>query len=244
MASSSELLMVGTDSPSSTPGYSGEMRPQSGTFNSTSLNGISVFYMNGFSGSGQTVADIGLFTGNAGTASINMYEDKGGTTSNNAFSCSYTVAANGRVTLSGTNCTPGPSLYLTTARTGFMLTNGNGADTGGMEPQVAGPFSNSSESGTFFMGTSLVPMQGVEPGLGCVTLNNGSVSGVSDYTSTTYQDVGHSFSDTYTVGSATGFVTISGDSNPTLLVISGSKLVKIDPSATSDLNPMLMIMEK
>jgi hypothetical protein len=243
MASSSELLMVGTDPQSSTPGYSGEMRPQSGTFNSASLNGVSVFYMNGFSGGGQTVADIGLFTSSAGTAAINMYEDKGGTISNNAFSCGYTVAANGRVTLSGTNCAPGPSLYLTAARTGFILTNGNGVDTGGMEPQVAGPFSNSSVSGTLFTGTSLIPMQGVEPGVGWVTLNNGSASGVSDNTGTTYQNAGNSFSDTYSVNSA-GFVTISGDSNPTLLVISGSKLVKIDPSSSSDPNPMLMIMEK
>jgi hypothetical protein len=243
MASSSGLLMVGTDPQSSTPGYSGEMRLQSGTFNSASFNGVSVFYMNGFSGGGQTVADIGLFTGNAGTATVNMYEDKGGTTSNNTFSCSYTVAANGRVTLSGTNCTPGPSLYLTAARSGFMQTNGNGADTGGVEPQAAGPFSSTSFSGTFFMGTTLVPMQTVEPGLGWVTLNNGSVVGVSDYSSTTYQDAGHSFSDTYTVNSA-GFVTIAGDSNPTLLVITGGRLVKIDPSASSDLNPMLMIMEK
>jgi hypothetical protein len=86
-------------------------------------------------------------------------------------------------------------------------------------------------------------MQGVEPGVGWVTLNNGSASGVSDNTGTTYQNAGNSFSDTYSVNSA-GFVTISGDSNPTLLVISGSKLVKIDPSSSSDPNPMLMIMEK
>ena len=243
MASSSELLMVGTDPQSSTPGYSGEMRPQSGTFNSSSLNGVSVFYMNGFSGGGETVADIGLFTSSAGTAAINMYEDKGGTITNDSFSCSYTVAANGKVTLSGTSCTPAPSLYLTAARTGFILTNGNGVDTGGMEPQAAGPFSNTSESGTFFMGTSQVPMQSAEPGLGSVTLNSGSATGVSDNTATTYQNAGNSFSGTFSINSA-GFVTLSGDSTPTMLVISGSKLVKIDPSQTTDPNPMIMIMEK
>jgi len=244
MASSSELLMVGADPQSSTPGYSGEMRLQSGTFNSSSLSGVSVFYLNGFGGGGQTIADIGLFTGNAGTATVNMYEDQGGTTSNTTFSCSYTVAANGRVSLSGgTNCTPGPSLYLTAAGSGFMQTNGNGSDTGAMEPQAAGPFSNTSEAGTFFMGTTLVPMQTVEPGVGWVTLNNGSVTGDSDYSSTTDQEADNSFSDTYTVDSA-GFVTLAGDSNPTLLLITGSRLVKIDPSSSSDPNPMLMILQK
>ncbi len=244
MASSSKLLMLGTDPQSSTPSFSGEMRSQSGTFNSSSLNGISVFYLSGFSGGGNADATLGLLSGNSGTATISLYEDDGGTFHTSpGLSCSYTVASNGRVILTGTNCTgQAPVLYLTAASSGLMVSPG-GVSSGAFEPQAAGPFSNSSESGTFFTGTSLVPLQSAEPGVGWVTLSNGSVNGVSDDTSTTFQNADGAFSDTYTVNSA-GWVTLAGDSNPTLVVISGSKLVKIDPSKSTDPNPMLLILEK
>jgi Putative Ig domain len=244
MASSSKLLMLGTDPQSSTPSFSGEMRSQSGTFNNASLSGIAVFYMSGFSGGGNGDATLGLLNGSSGTATISLYEDNGGTFHTSlGFSCSYAVASNGRVILTGTNCTgQSPVLYLTAANAGLMV-NAGGVSSGAFEPQAAGPFSNSSESGTFFTGTSLVPLQSAEPGVGWVTLTNGSVTGVSDDTSPTFQNADGSFSDTYTVNSA-GWVTLAGDSNPTLVVISGSKLVKIDPSKASDPNPMLLILEK
>ena len=244
MVDSSKLLMMGTDT-TGVPFYAAEMRAQSGTFNNASLTGISVFYLSGVDGSGANGdAILGLFTGNNGSAGINLYEDDGGTISNHSPSsgCSYSVASNGRATMSGTDCKQPPVLYLTAARTGLMMGTGS-VISGAFEPQAAGPFNNSSVSGTFFAGTGVVPSQSAEPGVGYVTLTNGSVAGVSDNTSTTDQSADSSFSDTYSIDS-NGWVTLSGDSDPTLVVISGSKLVKIDPSNSSDLIPMLMIMEK
>lgn len=245
MVSGSKLLMLGTDDPSAAPVYSGEMRSQSGTFNSASLNGISAFYMSGLKGDGVNGdAVIGLFTGNNGTASIDMYEDSASTTTHQTFNCSYSVASTGRVILSGTDCTPGPPLYLTAARTGFMETAGNSVTIGAVEPQAAGPFSTSTIAGTFFMGTNLVATQSAEPSTGWVTMNAGSVSGTSDVSSTTYQTAGQAFTDSYSVNSA-GWVTITGDgTTPTALVISTNKTVKIDPTGSGNPIPMLLIMEK
>jgi hypothetical protein len=245
MVSSSKLLMLGTDDPSGSPVYSGEMRSQSGTFNNASLNGISVFYLSGIKGDGVNGnAVIGLFTGSNGSATIDMYEDGAGTTTHQAFACSYTVASNGRVTLSGADCTPGPPLYLTAARAGIMETAGDSVTIGAVEAQAAGPFSTSSISGTFFMGTNLVPSQSAEPSIGSVTMNAGTVSGTSDVSSTNYQNAGQTFTDSYSINS-TGWVTITGDgTTPTALVISGNKTVKIDPAGSSNPIPMLLIMEK
>jgi len=244
MVSSSKLLMMGTDPQTSTPVYRGEMRSQSGTFNNTSLDGISVFYMSGLSGSGSKDAVIGLFTNTNGNATVDVYEDDAGTTSHQSFACSYTVAANGRVTLSGADCTPGPPLYLTAARAGLIETGGSSVTIGAVEPQAAGPFSTASVSGTFFMGTYSVPSQSAEPSTGWVTLSAGDVSGMSDFSSDSYQAAGQAFTDSYSVDTA-GWVTITGDGTlPTAIVISGNKVVKIDPAGSENLNPMLMIMEK
>jgi hypothetical protein len=216
------------------------MRQQSGTFTNASLNGISAFHMSGISGSGQGDAVLGLFTGSNGTATVDMYEDEGGTINSHSASCSYSVASNGRVTLSGVGCGGDPPiLYLTAAKSGLMQ-NVGGVSNGAFEAQSAGPF---SPSGTFFMGTNQVPVQVTEPSVGSVTLNAGTVSGTSDVTSTTFQGPNNTFTDSYTV-SAAGWVTIGGDTTPTLLVISGNKMVKIDPSKSTDLYPMLLIMEK
>lgn len=244
MVTTSKLLMMGIDSQNSTPVTLGEMRLQSGSFSSTSLNGISVFYMSGNSGSGEKNAAIGLFTGNNGTNSVDMDEDDAGTTTHQTFTCSYTVAANGRVTLSGSNCTPGPPLYLTAARAGLIETAGNSVMIGAVEPQAAGPFSTSSFSGTFFMGTNIVPSQDADPTVGWVTSSNGATSGISDYSSTGSQSPpsGNSFTDSYTINSA-GWVTITGDGTPpTAIIVSGNKVVKIDPA--SQLVPMLQMIEK
>ena len=198
--------------------------------------------MSGMSGSGQGDAVLGLFTGNSsnGTATVDMYEDEGGSINFKTVPCSYSVASNGRVTLSGVGCgNQPPILYLTAAKAGF-IENVGGVASGAIEPQAPGPF---NPSGTFFMGTNQVPVQVTEPSVGSVTLNAGTVSGTSDVTSTTFQSPGNTFNDSYTV-SAAGWVTIGSDTTPTLLVISGNKMVKIDPSKSTDLYPMLLIMEK
>jgi hypothetical protein len=123
-----------------------------------------------------------------------------------------------------------------------MQTNGNGVDTGAVEPQAAGPFSDTSVSGTCFVGTNLVPSQSAELSSGWITLSAGDVTGTSDASSVTFQIDGGAFSGTYSIDSG-GWVTIGGDPTPTSLV-SGNKLVKIDPSNSTDQYPMIMIMEK
>jgi hypothetical protein len=175
---------------------------------------------------------------------VDLYDDSGGTIqhSNNGI-CAYTVAANGRVLLgNGTHCQQAPILYLSAANTGFMV-NTASPEIGAFGLQTGGPFTNSSVSGTFFVGTDHVPTQAGEPTVGVVTLGSGNVSGTSDTTSTISQNPAGTIADTYTVNSA-GWVTLGTDANPTLLIVNANKLVKIDPSKSTDLYPMALILEK
>lgn len=237
MVSSSKLLMLGIDS-SGTPIYSGEIRSQSGTFGSSSLNAKAIYYLTGTGPSGQRV-DIGTFTGNgSGSANGTAIEDDAGTlTQQPDFTCNYTVASNGRVALTGANCgNHNPVLYLTAANTGFMEGTGNSIQVGPFEPQTGGPFSNSTVSGTFFTGTTMVTYQ-AESDVGSISLTNGTVTGTSDDIGAGDQTEGRTFTDSITIAADGSFSTEGGAINA--YVISPSKFVVIDAAEQSTTSVMV-----
>jgi large repetitive protein len=235
MVSSSKLLMVGTDPQTGTPVYSGEMRSQSGTFGNSSLNAKAIFYLTGLDLNGGSVAqqvDIGTFTGNgAGSGSVTVIEDDAGTlTQQPPFTCTYSVASNGRVTLSG-GCggNNNPVLYLTAVNTGLMEGTGNSVESGQFEPQTGGPFTTNSLSGTFFMGTAMVAYQ-AESVVASVSLTNGTATGLSDDIGASGQTEGNVISGNITISSDGSFST-EGGLIPNAYVISPSKFVVIDASS-------------
>jgi hypothetical protein len=252
VVSGSEIAYVITDDPATNAVVSGEMRKQTGRpYSNASLSGKSVFYGTGASGASEAETYMGISDANGlNSVGITLYDNSSGTwmTPNpQTFTCNYSVAANGRTTLSGgtgDTCTGAPVFYLRDTNTAFLLGTGSSiTDVGGLEPQAAGPFNNASLSGNYFMGTGTVVSQSVEVGVGSVTLDGaGNVSGTSDYTWTGGQDANSSFTDTYTVN-ADGTFTV-GSMAPTIIgiVISGNKLVLIDASDSPD--PSLLMIQK
>jgi hypothetical protein len=207
-----------------------------GGFNSSSLNAASAFYLSGLSGGGKGDAILGIGTGNgAGSISFAMEEDDGGTISPGAWqpgTCSYSVAANGRVTLSGGPCTGNLALYLRAPNTGFMLAGAESPTIGQIQEQVipSGGFTSSSLSGNFYMGTVEVMNQAVNAGVAVVTVSNGSFTMTSDYTSTYAQTPDQTFTGTITVMNSNG--TFSTDPSGAIyaIVISSTSAVTIDNS--------------
>jgi hypothetical protein len=233
IVSSSHSLLMNTSTGSP---FVGEMQQQSvpaGGFSNSSLNGNSVFYNTGMQGGSGGRAGMGLFSTNgSGSIGVTDYEDEAGTWSTpnpDTFTCTYSVASNGRITISGTNCTNGPVFYLTAANTAFMLTVNSSVEIGQVEPQTGGPFSAASFSGTYYMGTLEVTNQAVNGGVGVLTLNSsGGYSITTDYTATGVQQADQTETGTIgTVNSNGTFSTKSGGAVDSIM-ISGTKFVTFD----------------
>jgi hypothetical protein len=212
----------------------GVFKQQSGTFSNSSFTGKMVFYMAGLNG-GSTggSASVGLASATLATKSLTMtsYYDGGGTWHPaNTFTCTYSVAANGRTTLSGSTCeATGASFYLFAAGQGYALTPDTDIEIGQFDPQSAGPFSDTSLSaGTLCFGDLEVVNQDQGAAVATITLNgSGGLDMTSDYTSTTNQEPDKAISGTITVNSNGTF------SNPTGgpidgIIISNTRFVSVD----------------
>jgi len=246
MVSSSRLLVLTADPQSGSPVQSGEITLQNGTPASTWLDGASAFFMNGISGGGNADATLGVFSGSSGNGTADLYEADGTTFNHNSAACTYTVGSDGRTPLGSNNCGQPPVLYLTGPNSGYIVNGGHGPSMGFIQPQMTGTINTSTVSGTFFMGTNAVPMQvGPSPVIGWITANNGSVTGLSDNTSTSNQNPGGAISATISVGSdgtSNGWVTVSNDSiSPSMLVVDTNTLWRID---SNNGYPTLTILEK
>ena len=237
--------------------FIGEADLQTGTFSNSSLSGKMVIYGNRTSSASAGDSYIGLVNSTgSGSFTISFYEVDGAGNSNTPpawqnlqsakqFTCSYSVAANGRMLPGGTdpNCTGAPIFYLSAANTAVLLGSGSGVDVGAVEPQANITFDNSALSGNFFMGLQGVITQAQETEIDQVTLSNGTVNSTSDFTSTTYQEGDNTNQDTITVNSdgtvssVKNGVTIVG-----VVIINSNKFVMI--SNVKDAYPYIMIGER
>jgi hypothetical protein len=216
-----------------------------------------VLYGNGASGAsaGDAFVELVNSTG-SGSLTLSMYEDNGaGNTNNgtgwqslqtaNTFTCSYSIAANGRMNLSGSdpNCTVAPVVYLTGANTGLLVGQGTSAQSGGLEPQATLAFNNNSLSGKFFVGPAAAVSQKQQTEVDEVTLGNGSATSIGEITSTTSQEVDNSSAMSYTVN-ADGTVTTVNSGVPIVrfIIIRSGKFVMINN--VTDLYPYLMISQQ
>jgi hypothetical protein len=254
MVSSSEIILVGTDNPATSGAWIAEMRQQTvptGGFSNSSLNALAILYFAGRSSSHSFGSDVGIgtFTGNgSGTVVGATNEDDAGTMSPPLnFSCTYSVASNGRMTITGSNtyCSSQPPVfYLTSANTGFMLNSNLGVGSGVFEPQVipAGGFNDASLSGTFFMGTGEVVNQGAKANIASMILDDGNMSQTSDQDSTTGQEYDEAGSGAYAINSG-GIINITAPAANFLgIVISSNKFVTIGHGYET--NPTIEVFNK
>jgi len=127
--------------------------------NPAPLNGVSIVYQQGTSNAaGTSRVDVGAVTftstgAGTGTLSGGLDENDGGTittASTNTVSGSFTVAPNGRVTLTGAGNNP-PVLYMIGANSVFLIGKGTHVEAGAGEAQSANlPFSFTAGNGGYY----------------------------------------------------------------------------------------------
>ncbi|HVB34800.1 MAG TPA: hypothetical protein VNJ52_10575 [Patescibacteria group bacterium] len=245
VVNANEFLILSSEDQTSNVIFAGTALKQSGSFSNSSLNGTSVLYTSQPSGAspGATMATIGLLatTGTTGTLTFSSYQNDGGSFSTFSGSGSFSVAATGRVLLSGSG-PHAPLFYLVTSNEAFFLGSNGGVESGFFEPQSAGPFSASSASGTYAFGTINPEGPAVSDVVGTTTANGSSITGTSDGNSNGGQDANFSISETYSVDSSTGLVhdpsgcTVTASSTTCksiFLIISPNKLVMIETKSTN-----------
>jgi len=246
MVSSSQLLSLSTDTPGTNPIVAGEVRGQSGTFSNSSVSGKMVVYLTGLNGGGSGGnSQFGLINANgSGSLTGTIYQDDMGTWSTSTPTCTYSVAANGRMLLSGSGCgNHSPVLYLSSANNGFILATDPGVEVGQAEAQIGSSFSVGSVSGTLFNGTVEVVNQAEETGVGMATLNgSGGVSSTGDYTSTTYQQADQTGTDTITVNSDGTIISSSHPGIVTGIIVSSTQVVIVDNQGST--YPTISVLNK
>lgn len=206
----------------------GEVMQQSGgPFNASSLSGNTVIKNVSADGLPAPFGMLGLVTwSGTGTASGSVDFDDNGTVSSQSVTGSYSVTnpANGRITFtpSGAQTQAG---YMVAPNEAVLVDIAANTISGSftVEPQSAGPFSNSSLDGSFYLGT--VPLMspgapaqngGPTPALnitsGVMTFNgSGAVSATLDVNSSGVPSSGLTGSDTYAVAASGRVTTGSGD---------------------------------
>jgi hypothetical protein len=218
-----------------------------GNFNAASLKGIAVMHsqklqvgLNGF------VPDVqvGLFTfSGAGTVSLAGDEDNGGAVTTDALSGTYTVAPNGRVSLTLSsaiggciNCvTTQTFFYLAGPNQGFMMDFSTSVAFGSFEPQIAAGFSLNSLSGIYSAGTLDPLTPSVTDSEGSFTASGaGAISGTTDQNGAGTLTPDNAIAATYTVGT-TGRapLTVNGSVGPVLYIVSSTKAFSLDLSSAT-----------
>ena len=255
VVSASEALMITTDADSTAGLESGSVLSQVSTpYTDSSLAGGSVFYEGGVNAASPTTqADvrIGLFSPNgSGSLSITSDENDGGsfTFDNTISGLAYSVASNGRVTVTGGS--GGQTiLYLVDANKAFLLGTGGSVGFGFLELQSGTPFSASVLAGTYFFGMAppAVTASTVSSGLGVATT---SVSGVPfPRVFHTLRVVQDSSASNGTLSGGTAFSSFNVSSNGRATTTNGAVMYIISPTKfalihQSDVAPTVSIFEK
>ena len=254
-------MMMNTDTQINNAPFVGVIMQQSGEpFSDTSLSGTtSVIYATGLSGGTPPTANtlVGLvqFT-SPNNYAFDADQSGNGTISTQSDTGTFSVAANGRLTLtsSGSGGGHNPTIYLVKPGKGFLVGTDNSVTVGSFEPQSAGPFSNASVSGVFGFGSILPAEPNVDYQEGWVNFNAaGTVSGESDnITLGSAPSVGGTFSQDYSVASnGRGTVFKSGLSttpNVIFYVVSATKAVLMKAYSGSGTqvssNPEISVAQK
>ncbi|WP_158824193.1 cadherin repeat domain-containing protein [Granulicella sp. S156] len=242
VVSATKLFMLSLDTASGTNAndlLSGKVLQQTvanGSFTNATLHGISVLHLDGLdssSGGSPTTyfPDILLaltsFDG-AGNISITDDENDGGTVTSNPISATYSVAANGRVTVTGGGGNHPPFFYLVGSNQGFAMNFSGEVQTGYFEPQTATGFSLASLDGTYALGVLAPLSNGSDSTAELSSTGTGSISGTQDQNSQGTLSPDNSLSATYTVGSNGRAVLGGGASGSVIYIISATKALVLD----------------
>jgi len=195
VVSSSEMLMMAYDN-GEKPSIilAGQVLQQSGSFTNASLNGNSVLEAVGVdSVNSQIVPDAqaGIINANgSGAFTLTMDENDGGTFDNGtgnpeSISGDYSIAPNGRVTLSNIVGGGGgghtPIFYMVTTNQAFMIDTGSSATFGTITPQTGSNFNNASLNGNYASGSEPPVILGNGEEVDSLNSNgSGTINGFTD----------------------------------------------------------------
>jgi hypothetical protein len=221
-----------------------------GPFGISSLNGTDVISLQGLgSTAGTSDVQVGLFVpaGN-GSYTLSTKENNGGiVTSNATVSGTYSVAANGRGTITGG--TAPPVIYLVSQDKGFLVGTDTSVTTGSFEPQTGGPFGNTSASGTYAFGSiSPIAVANADQS-GVATFTTPNVTGAIDNNSSGTLSAGKAITSTYSIDSTglgllpAGCSITGGTCQDVLFIVSPSKAVLLE-TASGKKNPNLQVSDK
>jgi len=158
IVSVNQALIITTDVEFSAGLMSGEMQSQSSTsFANSDLKGTAVFYLEDVGNTmGDARATLGLtsFDGAGNLTVVSQDKNDSGvhTTKTNQTGLTYSVAANGRITITGANSPLGG--YLLSPTSAFLMETSGGTNAGFVEVQSGGPFSAASVSGNYIFGVA------------------------------------------------------------------------------------------
>ena len=253
--SSTEFLVLTTDSQTTDSLYVGSATQQSGgPFSAASMSGTDVLYATGLGNNGGTPTSLAFgafFTiTSSGTASIDGWSSGGGAVEAQSGSgLTFSVAANGRITSpaqAGNHQTP--IMYLIKPNKGYILftdgTNPNPkVQSGAFQPQTAGSYSTASLNATVAFGTIQPDLGGIDQEVGIATFDGaGNITGTSDDNTSGTLKANQPFTGTYSIASnGLGLVpancTIGTNCDNVFFLISTTSFVLLDTS--SDTNPDL-----
>jgi hypothetical protein len=251
VVSATELLMMETDAASDAL-LAGHVFAQTGegTFTNLSLDGNAIMGVQSIDASGSTpVGDVAGGIINAtgsGSYSLSFDNNDGGVGGTKTGSGTYSVASNGRVTLTGGQP---PVLYLTGQNDGFVLGTDAGVTFGQFYAQTGSSFTNASLSGTYTGGSD--PAEDAGAGSDVSSLTS---TGAGNLTGVSLNDKGdgsggqnYSISDTYSVaGNGHVVVSQSGSTIGYMYIINSTSVLLIPAggSQNGNTNPTLEWFEQ
>lgn len=212
-----------------------------GPYTNSSLNGVSVFGLQG-AASVPFMSQIGLITWDgAGNFTLTADQNQGGTLTTVSYSGTYNVESDGRVTLTSSGESSPPIFYLSGPNQGFIVGMGFDFTNGQFFRQSGGPFGSSSFSGsylgrmlnTYTTGSSYCCLPAIE-----TELDNFSADGVSSLTGISYLDdqwngpSAVTVSSTYIVASSgRGVLSANGTQTDIFYIVSPTQVLMMPSSA-------------
>ena len=245
VVSATEVLMVETDGPQTGhPLLVGEALQQSSSaFTDAALSGDAIVGTESLTNGTEPSVSGGIAaaSGNGAQITLSLDQNVGGTVGTFSGSGTYSVASNGRVTLSGSGLGSNPPvLYLVTSNGGFVVGTDSAVSYGQFYPQVGSGFTNSSFDGVFTGGSNHPQDDLVSEELDSVSADgNGRLAGTSETNVNGGNPSQTSVSATYVVSSNGRVVVTENGSKSAILYLVNSGQVLVIPVDSGDPNPKL-----
>jgi hypothetical protein len=232
VVSSVQVIMVATDAiggPANLTVWS-IAQQRSSSFGNSFLNGVSVVEVTGtdvIGGSPVSEAEAGLLTTDGqGNGSVSIDQNDGGTLNQLHSSGTYTVAANGRVTLSSSFGTNPPIFYLVGQNQGFVVGTESLVTSGILDAQSGSPFTKASILGTFLGGTIAPALSSVTNAVSWAFADGNGNINLSEDTSGPGGPGSSQLAGTYEVdGTGRAQLTLNGSPAGIIYVVSPQKFV-------------------